>query len=111
MLPVYLGYSVAAYSSAGGGGVLYPSLLAHTPGSMYGKVEFEWLPYVPPLLEPLSLPGGGALSLSWRSMPGPLTTLTIGAGIATVLVALPAVVIWGAKRDIERERRRRLLET
>jgi hypothetical protein len=92
MLPLYLGYAVASYSSAGpSGGVLYPRIYMHLTGSLFGRADYLVIPYLPQILEPLSQPGGSAMVLSWRSAPGPFTTLTIGVILAAAVFALP----WG----------------
>jgi hypothetical protein len=89
LLPVYLGYATSSFSSAGpGGGVVYPRLVTAFRGSLYGKLEYQVLRYVPPVLEPLSHPRGPPMVLSWRAMPGPLTTLTVGAAVAAAVLGL-----------------------
>jgi hypothetical protein len=89
MLPLYLGYAVASYSSAGpSGGVLYPWVYMHLTGSLFGRADYLVIPYLPQVLEPLSPQGGSAMVLSWRSAPGPFTTLAVGGALATAIFAL-----------------------
>jgi hypothetical protein len=80
MLPVYLGYAVLTFTTAGpSGGVLYPFLLIYCSGGSVTQSDIWLLRHVPQLLEPLSTPSGSAVVLSGRGMPGPTSTIVVGA--------------------------------
>src|SRR5262249_33700931 len=79
MLPAYLGYAIMSFSSAGpSGGIAYPWLLLHVPGSWLASADRQLFLAFPKVLEPLSPPLGPPMALSWRSMPGPATAPAAG---------------------------------
>ena len=95
MLPVYLGYAVFSFTSAGlSGGIVYPYLLRWTFGGRCTAADRWLLAHLPQVLEPLSLPIGGWVSLSGRGMPGPTSAIRAGMIAAVSIIAAASAWQW-----------------
>jgi hypothetical protein len=91
LLPTYLGYATAAFTSAGPrGGVLYPFLLGFTRGGSMGKFDQWLLNRLPQILEPLSPSIGQPMALTGLGMPGPTSTLIAGVVLGLAILGMSA---------------------
>ncbi len=94
MLPVYLGYAIFTFTSAGpSGGVLYPwlAVIAGSRGT-FTSLDHQIVEYLPQVLEPLSQPIGSPMALSGRGLTGP--TAAVVTGVVIGLVAGAAAWCW-----------------
>lgn len=96
MMPTYLGYATAAFTSAGPrGGVLYPFLLRFVRGGSTSQSDQWLLVHLPQILEPLSPSIGQPAVLSFLGIPGPTSTLKTGVVLGLAVLGL-SVWIRGA---------------
>lgn len=96
MLPVYLGYAIFTFTSAGpSGGVLYPWIVAVAgSGGTFTTLDQQIVERLPQVLEPLSQPIGSPMALTGRGLTGPSAALVTGL----VLGAVATVAAWGCRR-------------
>ncbi len=98
LLPVYLGYAIFSFTSAGpSGGILYPYLLpfCRLPFSRSRSMTAvdRWvLERIPQILEPLSTPIGSPMSLSGMGMPGPTYAIVVGVIAGTLVFGFISLI-------------------
>ncbi len=94
LLPYYLGYCSWTFTSAGGGGgVLYPRAIIWLGGiGFWTSLDIWVLQNLPKILEPLTQSTGPMIVVSGGGLPGPVSAMVVGAGIALLTLATCAAI-------------------
>jgi hypothetical protein len=104
-LPYFLGYATWTFTSRGpSGGILYPWLLApfRNLHGWCGDEEWVLLEIFPSWLVALSQPNGSFLSISGLGYVGPFTVLTLGLGLAILVLLVLHGIVTAQKRTARR---------